>query len=64
MNHYAPLIVLFVILVIGAVVSQLWLTDPKWKNLIFGVAATITVVILIVWILQVLGVWHAPVFGK
>lgn len=61
MNPYAPLIVLLIILVVGALVSHLWVSDPRWKNLIFGVCATVTVVVLLLWILKVLGVWHGAI---
>lgn len=56
------LIVLLVIIVASGCAAQFLLTDPRWKGLLFAVIAIITFVVLLLWILQLLGVYHGPIF--
>lgn len=56
------LIVLLVVIVASGCAAQFLLTDPRWKGLLFAVVAIVTFVVLLLWILQLLGVMHGPLF--
>ena len=57
---YTPLIGLLVFLIIGGLISYFAPIEARWKNLIYAVSAIITCVVLLLWLLRVLGVWHGP----
>ncbi len=51
---------LLIFLIIGGIVCAFLPIESRWKNLLYAVSAIVTVVILLLWLLKVLGVWHGP----
>jgi len=61
MNHIHPLLFILFFLIIGGVASY-FVTDARWKNLIYVISAVVTGVTLLLWLLKVFGLWAAPGF--
>lgn len=59
MNSIHPLLFVLFFLIVGGVASH-FVTDPRWKNLIYAISAVVTGVVLLLWLLKVFGLWSAP----
>jgi hypothetical protein len=56
------LIVLLIVIVVSGCAAQFLLTDARWRGLVFAVCAVVTFVVMLLWVLQVAGLYHGPLF--
>ena len=60
----STIVTLVVVIVVMSLTAQFVVTDERFKRLLYVVSAVITFMTLLLWILQVLGVYHGAFFQK